>query len=291
MRPARLSFALPAGILSGKRKTLWIVILALSPLAYFGATKLEDRLPHAPRPVMVSKDEMTVRATAFARTLGVDATGWKSSATVNAHPTVARVFEHRRVPALQEVVAPATVQVSLVGSQPGQWINVHLTPGGQVVEFLGPKPATKADAPNPDRLREIATQYLFHRLGASHPFHLQDPTVRNVDKRGWEQEFIWQSDIPGMPEGKIQFHVTAAGNQVVSESRSLDLDPAFLKSTKAKENPLETPLKIFKVLYFVGLGIYAIYRYIRRSLEKEVSHWPAIPMTAIVAAGGVLLFA
>ena len=43
-----------------KRQLVWIVLLALSPLAYFGATALEQRLPHQPRTRSMSR-EQTIR--------------------------------------------------------------------------------------------------------------------------------------------------------------------------------------------------------------------------------------
>ena len=39
------------------------------------------------------------------------------------------------------------------------------------------------------------------------------------------------------------------------------------------------------------MGIYAIYRYVRRSLEKEVSHWRTLLVTVIFAIAGAALFA
>jgi hypothetical protein len=287
MKPARLPFALSGGALSQRRKLLWIATLALSPLAYFGATALESRLPQAPRPVEVTRDVAVQRAVAFARTLDIDAHDWAVRPNVSTHDTVTNLFRKVRVPALDDVVAPSTIFVRMTGPKPDQWMTVDLTPSGRIVGYSGPKPRN-GDPVDEGRDRDVARQFLVQMLGPDHPFELGGATVAKTDKQGSEREFVWEAKIPGLPQGKLAFHVKTASGRVVSERRSVELDPAYEESLTTRK-PWKTPFVVFVAIYFVGLGIYSIYRYVRRSIEKEISHWRTLLVVVLFTIGGVLL--
>ena len=250
MKPARLPFALSGGALSQRRKLLWIAILALSPLAYFGATALESRLPQAPRPAEVTRDAAVERAVAFARTLDIDAHDWTSRPNATSHDTVTNLFRKMRVPALDDVVAPSTIFVRMTGPKPDQWMSVDLTPSGRVIGYSGPKPRDGGPV-DEGRDRDTARQFLVRLLAPDHPFELGEATVAKTDKQAREREFVWEAKIPGLPQGKLAFHVKTANGRVVSERRSVELDPAFEESL-ATHKASKTPLVIVEVIYFIG---------------------------------------
>jgi hypothetical protein len=290
MRSARLPFALSGGALSQRRSFLWIAILALSPFAWFGATELEYRLPRAPRPVEIARAEIVARAVEFARTVDVDARDWAARPTVQSHGTVAALFRKMSIPALEGVVAPATIRVRLTGPRANEWMTVELTPSGRAIDYQSAKPPRSPGAVDEGRVREIARQYLSRQLGPGQPFDLRDPTVRVTDKQAREREFLWEANVPGLPQGKVRFRIRTAGDRVVGDTRSLDLEPAFEKSL-ASSKPWKGPLGVVEAIYFVGLGIYSIYRYVKRSMEKEISHWRTLLVVIVFAIGGVVLFA
>lgn len=283
MRPTQLTLT-PGGA-SRRLRSVWIAVLALSPLAWFGATLLEDHFPHGRQFVSIGREQAIEQATGFAQTLGIDAHGWTPSTSAEPHKTVANLFRQVRPPALERIFAPATIDVTLTAPD-GRWITVHLSPDGRPMGFLEKTPP-KGPPVDEAAARAIAEDLLRRHLGPDNPFLLENPTTRSRDKQGWERESAWEAKIPGLPQSEVKFHVDVAGSQPISESFSLQLDPAS-KRLAGSTTTWEIVLAIAAVLAVTFLGVYAIVRYVRRSLEREVSHRRTILVVASFVLTGVL---
>jgi len=289
MRPTHLSL-MPGGASRGLRSA-WIATLALSPLAWFGATLLEDHLPHDRKFVSIGRDQAIERATDFAQTLGIDARAWTPATSAQAHKTVANLFRHVRPPALERVFAPATIDVTLTAPD-RRWIRVSLTPDGRAIGFVEKKPA-KGVLLNEAAARQIAEDFLRRRLGPDNPFLLENPATRSLDKDGWERESVWEAKVPGLPESpglppsKVKFHVDVAGDRAVSETFSLELDPAS-KRLAGSSSTWDIILGIAAGLSITGLAVYAIVRYVQRSFENEISHRRTLLVAASFVMSGVI---
>ena len=281
----------PGGSRSRGLRSAWIAILALSPLAYFGATLLEDRLPHERKFDSIGREQAIDLAHAFGQSLGIDARGWFAAASAESHSTVASLFQKVRPPSLQRVFAPATIDVSLT-SQDRRWVQVNLTPDGRVVGFATTKPKDKVPI-DEAAARAIAEDFLRRQLGPDNPFLLQNPTTRSFDKQGWERQFTWTANVPELPQSKVQFHVDVAGNRPVSETFNLQLDAASkrLAGSNSSNKTLDIILGIAVGLCFGGLGVYAIVRYVNRSIEREISHRRTILVAVSFAISGAVALA
>lgn len=294
MRSIHLPAAGPGGALSRGLHSAWMVILALSPLAYFGATLIEGRLPHDPKFTSVGLDNAIAAARSFAQGLGMDTRDWVAGSSITARNTTAAIFRYARVPAagmfpkaLERIAAPATVDVLLSGGTPRRWIRVNVTPAGRVIGFVTSPPERKGDPPAEATARGIAYDFLVHFLGSDSPFRLEDPKIRYADKQGWERDFYWSAEIPGLPRVKARFHVDLVGTQVISLTPSLQLDPAFQKQLQPS-GTWSTILGWTMGIYYFGFGLYTIYRYVRRSIEREVSHRRTLLVGLALLATGLI---
>ena len=283
MRPTPLTL-LPGGA-SRSLHSVWIAILALSPLAWYGATLLEDHFPHDRKFVSIGREQAVERATNFAQTLGVDARNWAPSISAESHKTVANLFRQVRLPALERIFAPATIDVTLTAPD-RRWITVNLSPDGRAIGFLEKTPPRETPPLDEPASRAIAEDLLRRYLGPDNPFLLENPSARSRDKQGWERESVWEATVPGLPQSKVKFHVNVAGNQPVSESFSLELDPAS-KRLAGSSSTWDIIRAIAAGLFIFGLGVYAIVRYVQRSLEKEISHRRTLLVVASFVLTGV----
>jgi len=289
MPPTRLPFDVPGAVLSRGRRSVWLAIVALSPLAWFGAAALENRLPHRTPASAIERDRAIDIARDFASGMHIDTSAWTVNVTPEDHETARDMEEATHASALARVTTPRTVEVKLSGPK-AAWIVVHLTTAGRVLGFDVSKPERGALEPLPyDRAREIAERYLRAQLGADSPFALRPSTIKQGDKTGWTRDFAWQAAVPGAP-ATATFHLEVTGDRVTGDSRTLKWDANSAQNTK-KPGPWRIIKIVFLAIFYCGFAIYGIVRYVRRSMEKEISHRRTAMVTACFMVAGTLLVA
>src|SRR5581483_378844 len=94
------------GGLWGGRRSVWIAILALSPLAYFGAARLERELKHHPRVGQIDKEKAIGLAKDFAHSLGIEAATWNASPATESNSIASKLLQRPSPPRLEGIVAP-----------------------------------------------------------------------------------------------------------------------------------------------------------------------------------------
>ena len=271
---------------SRARRYVWLAILALSPLAYFAATRIQDKLVPQTRFVSIHRQEAIAAARAFALGLHLDAQNWPAGTLSQGHKLYQALLRRQHPAALLRIAAPATIAVSLREPSGKHWITVNLTPDGRVTGFLTNRADHQGQPPGAQASKAAADAALRYMLGPGSPFVLSDPVAAKPGKQGWEREFDWQSPVPGMARGKADFHVATDGGQVYSASSSLKLDADYEHSLDP-ENPFEIAGAFFIVIYYMVLGSYALIRYVKRSMEKEISHFRTILLILIFLSVGL----
>jgi serine phosphatase RsbU (regulator of sigma subunit) len=290
MSTTRLPFDVSHGVLSRGRRYAWIAILALSPAAYFGAAALENRLPHQPK-ATIERERAIAIARQFAAGRLPDTAEWSPSVQSEDNDAIATALERTRTPGIDRIAAAKTVQVKLTAST-NRWITVHLTPAGRVVGFDSSKP-DKGSRPIPpeDGARTIAEQYLRAAIGSDSPFDLRPGTAKNNDKTGWRREFVWQAPLKTSPPAKATFRIEVTGDRVTGDSRSIKFDNNAGNALRSSMTPWRIAYIAVLVIFYVGFAIYAIVRYVRRSIEKEISHRRTLLVTAAFLVVGTVLVA
>jgi serine phosphatase RsbU (regulator of sigma subunit) len=286
MRPMHLTETSGDRLSHGLRSA-WVAILVLSPLAFLAATLLENKLPHEAKFTSIGREKAIEIATGFARTLDPDSQNWTPGTTVQRSSTTASLFRYAHPRSLERIFAPATIDVILSDEKVHRFVKVSLAPDGRVLGFVSTKPSVKDTPLEEPAARIIAEEFLRRRLGPDNPFRLENPTVHAQDKQAWDRDFVWEASAPELPQAKVRFHVDVAGNRVVSQSYALNLDPAL----QAKVSPgrtREIVLGVATALYFLLLGGYAIFRYVQRSIEREISHRRTLLVVAMFAISGVI---
>ncbi|MGA2131390.1 MAG: SpoIIE family protein phosphatase [Bryobacteraceae bacterium] len=256
---------------SRARRYGWLAILVFSPLAYLAATLLQNQLAPESKFVSIHRDQAVAIGRAFAAGLHMDARSWRDSTMPQSHKLMRALFQRQHPPALERVTAPTTITVALSAPARDRWIMVDVTPQGRVVGFVADKPKHAGAPPDEPSAKALAETTLRSMLGPDTPFVLSGPTVGAPDPQHWEREFDWKSPIPGLTRTKANFHVRTDGLQVVTLGSSVELDPDLEQSLRT--NPaIEITLGIFIAICYTALGAFALVRYIKRSLEKEISH-------------------
>ncbi len=264
MQPVR-SFSLRS------RQTLWIAVLASSPLAYLGAIWFESQLPNRTA-VTFHRDDATQAVTRFAATRHIDTTGWRASLGLNVtYKDLAIVLRAVPSPLLETVASPLPIQVLLQSPDGSRWLRASVTSRGQVIGFQQSDPATNTNPVDEAAARSIAETTLRNRLGPNSPFVLEYKNVRASDKQGQRRTFTWQARLPEQPEVKLEFFVQVFFDRVVSEGAEVTFDEGYVKRLRPFRS-WTNALGIAGAIYIAILGIYALVRYIRRATEKEVSH-------------------
>jgi len=290
MPTTRLPFDVSRGVLSRGRRYAWIAILALSPAAYFGAAALESRLPHQAK-AAIERDRAIAIARQFANRIRPDSADWTASVQPEDNDQNAAALEKMRVRGIDRIAAAKTIQVKFSATTE-RWIIVHLTPAGRVVGFgsTGPEKGSRP-IPSEERARAIAEQYLRTSLGADAPFELRPAPAKNTDQTGWQRQFSWQAALQSSPHATATFRVYMTGDQITGDNRTVKFDADAGKAIRSGMTPWRIGYVAVLVIFYVGFAIYAIVRYVRRSIEKEISHRRTLLVTAAFLVVGTMLVA
>lgn len=274
-----------------KRQVAWIVILGLSPLAYFGAAAIEERLPHQASTAAVSREQALASGRAFAASLHTDVSGWKYGITTSDDSRIGRLLDRTHPPAIDSVAAPTVIETHF-GRSARDWVIVTERPDGEVLGFRSSKPDKAGQPIDEAKARGIAEQYLRERLGAGSPLRLNDSRVTaGSDNGGWIRHFTWEFPIDGLPQATAKVAIEIAGDRIVSERRSADFQPDFRKTLSEPKGRWADARKIGTVVLFALFAIYAVVRYVQRSLEKEISHRRTLMVIgAFVVVGCAMMF-
>jgi hypothetical protein len=291
MTKTRLPFDVSHGVLSGGRRYAWIAILALSPAAYFGAAALENRLPHQPKANTIERDRAIALARQFAAGVRPESAQWPPSVQGDDDDPVSKVLEAKHTPGIDRVHAAKTIRVKLTGTT-NRWITVELTPAGRVVGFESSKP-DKGSRPilSEEAARAVAEQYLSGVIGPDPPFALRPAPAKNTDASGWRRQFAWQASLKSSPPATATFRIDITGDRVTGDGRSLKLDASAGDVVRSGNTPWRIAYIVVLAVFYVGFAIYAIVRYVRRSIEKEISHRRTLLVTAAFLVVGTVLVA
>jgi predicted membrane protein len=274
----------------------WAVFLIVGPLAYFGGSLLEER-GMGRNAMVVSVDRDGARATAqqFAAARGFDTTNWGAYASIDPSENLLAYYRLHGEAAAQAArsFSPAvTARVLLAGPNPER-AQVFLNESGHVTSF----DFTHVTAATQGALLPVDQAEAVARASAETIPHLAEvlslgkPDVDSLDKTGAGcRQFTWHatSQLPG-----ISFSVVTAvcGSKPVSQAVNATVDSYYASVHWGRA---ARPLKLLKAIYALYLTIvivYSLYRYARRSMEREVSHMRTLVLALVVGLAMLVNFA
>jgi serine phosphatase RsbU (regulator of sigma subunit) len=310
---AWLEELLPYAMLSPRRRIWWLLFFALFPLAYLGGVWLEVKEESTAR-IAGAEDRGSSIETAqkFAESKGIAVHGWHRYVVVETHDDLLAYYGDAKRPdlAADRNLAPARVITVLFRSpdQKGDF-RVYLSLTGQVTGFdMGKFPSAQdthvtvngvtinstssefskdrakdnaATQANP-AIEAIARRFLdansaltdFLKPGSA-------ASVRTNEDDPQRTDVIWDASPPNHKEITFSITVSVRDSRVIAEHITAGLDEDYIRSALPKKSRFsETLLGIYS-LFLTFSAFYAMYRYAKRTLQKEVSHARTIVVAAL----------
>ncbi len=273
----------------------WLAVgmLALAPVAYVGAMAIERALPERIGIATIDEAEAVRIATEVASSRQIDTQGWESLVATQNDDKLALLFRKARPASLEGLAAPSTLRVQLQTGNGDRWFRVTLTPQGRVLGFQESKPKEPVGT-DAGAARALAEQAMDAWVGSNAALHLEYREPKS-SQEGQDRTFTWRApvglrEVPGLPKATATFRVDMYGNRVVGERSSVTPGSDLLERLNPGSGWL-TLLKTLAWIYIISLGVYSIVRYVRRSIDKEISHQRTLlAAVAFVLTSALLVF-
>jgi serine phosphatase RsbU (regulator of sigma subunit) len=309
---------LPREVLTPHNRILWLLFFMLFPLAYVGGVILELHGEKQARIEGAQDRASAIRiAGQFAVSKGFDVTGWHEYAVASTHDNLLAYYESSKQPEVlaASLVAPAReLQVLFRSGDLSHDFRVYLSMTGQVTGYAFGKSSkgergdtddesgfhVKDDSSDEDDARSAAetgsdreAEAVARRaLSANAALHqlvkLGAAKVRMNAGDAMQREVIWDEQPKGA--SGLTLHITASvrDSQVVGVHVS---GGAGERSARRKAM-LSIAFNTIYGFFLAFCAIYAIYRYAKRTLQKEVSHLRALVVASLFAVSyGTMAYA
>ncbi len=294
---------LPYSMVSVRTRVWWLLFFALFPLAYLGGVWLEVKEESTARIAGAQDRDSSIRiAQTFAESKGFSAGGWHRYVIVETHDDLLAYYgdAKRADLAAGRSLAPARVvtvlfrspdqkhefraYLSLSGQVTGfdmgqvsAGLDAHIRVGGVTVnstasESSKDRAKDNAGTPADKSAEDIARRYFeanstltrFLTLGrAGITTNSDDPLRTDVN---------W--DAHPANHNEITFHISASlrDQKVIAEKITASVDEDYTRTAVRKKSHFPEILLGIYSIFLTFSAFYAIYRYAKRTLQKEVSH-------------------
>ncbi len=274
----------------------WVAFLIVGPLAYVGGSILERG--HAVSDLTrISIDRQGAIATAqeFAAGRGLDTTGWTGYVSLDPSDDLLGYYRlHRDAAGLaaRSLAPPASARVILL-SHTGDRARVLLDASGRVTGYDFSHAAALTGSPlAPEQAAlEAARDSVAGLPGLTRLFTLGRPSIDGQPKIGKGcRNYVWHPTSSALPGMSFEVISTVCGTTPVRNTVEATVQPSYVKAHWGRAL---RPLRVLQVIYglFMTLVIiYSIYRYVRRTMEREISHPRTIAIALLVGLTMMLNF-
>ena len=288
---------LPGSFPTARNRILWSIFLVLFPLAFVGGVLLiraEERSNQMAS--YVDRDGATAAAVRFAASQGIAAVDWNRYVTIETNDTLLsyyRVRQGRRIPAERGLLPARQVQVVLRAAGGKREVRVWLSLSGRVVQYeenesLDAPTSNKAESLTKEQEASMA-QRAVAQSGLSDVFSLEGPGA--VSENEGRPEVAW--DVHPFDQPELTCHVVVGihNGRVVSQKIKTSVDNEYAGAHLQHAARYPSVFNGIFIFYLVLGAFYAIYRYARRSLQKEVSHLRSIVVAVVFSVSfGILSY-
>lgn len=239
--------------------------------------------------VDTDRDRAIAASREFLKTQGVDTTGWEALA--GTFPDIALYRYVRSKPSAERMRLRATVPISPVevmfrSPNGRRRASVTLSFDNKVKGYDLTAADLKIPAGDPsyDEAMRFAEQVLNSDPQMAENFGLSHPEVANLDRTamGVTRKYTWHAPLREAPEVDAEFSVAVRNGHVLSRSYRGKLDPALARRLGRSESFLDIFGDIW-LMFVISVAIYSVITYVRRAMQKEVSHSRMILIAILIS--------
>lgn len=275
----------------------WIVFFLLFPLAYVGGTLLHQRNVLTNFSTMrMDRGAAIATARQFLSERGIDDTSWRAYATVDPSEKLVAYFRMHRDKAAQQAqsfAVPVKAHILLV-SGTGDLAEVILDPSLRVAgyDFTRVKSATSGAPVDASKAAAIAADAATQIPNLTSVLSLGTPETGTLEhvEGGNCRSFTWNAATPNLPALKFNINTAVCGTRPVREMVKTTLDSDYAKEHALGTNTAIDILIIVYSVYVAIVVLYSLYRYARRSFEREVSHTRTLLLGALISTAMIASF-
>ena len=310
MSAAWLEDLLPDSMLSPRTRICWVLFFLLFPLAYVGAVAFQIAEERPARIDGATDRTASIKAAeTFAFAQGVNVAGWKAYVVAETNDHLLTYYDSSKqlqIVALRSLVPAREVQVLFRSPDLTRDFNVYLSLTGSVtgydfgksaasrkgstrlgggIEINSTSTASDEDAGPAKEVQNQGAEAIARRTLEGNPALASlvtlGPAKANVnDDDPMRSDVEWDASPPGRKEITLHIKASVRDSQMVRMRVEAAIDKDYAKANLGKGSRLPA---FFNGAYycFLAFGVVdALYRYAKRTLQKEVSH----ARTLVVAA-------
>ncbi|HEV2706867.1 MAG TPA: SpoIIE family protein phosphatase [Pyrinomonadaceae bacterium] len=257
---------------------MWALFIALSPLAYVASgVFVSQNNPAVHFKFPLDRADAVREATRYASSLGYDTGRWTNGVRVEANNDRYYYYlMHAGAEAdrLSRVIPSARVHVIFLSPDKREILEVFLRPDGHVLGYdYEPSPTAEIADPGEEESKRVASEAyeaLRREAGLTNsvePTPSEERKFNRVTRR-----YRWQLPHDSLPHLKVNIAVAVVGGQITEQSLSTEIDSKYTQSRFVNRNIWPRVATVIYVIFLLVVCIYGLYRYVRRTLQKEVPH-------------------
>jgi serine phosphatase RsbU (regulator of sigma subunit) len=287
---------LPEAILIKKTRWVWIVMLALSPLAYLAGTFLLYKYdPNLKAGFTIDRRSATEAAARFGASKGIDVSGWDSLCRVKTIDNLLfyyRLDKGRELDIARSLAPEIALGVRLKSPDHLETLEVELGPDGRPLGytryFSMQREVGAIDEPAARRLAVEAIKSRLARHGVTADIV---PILEEKAETGSViRTYTWKWPLTTIPELTVSSEISLRGGVLTGDIVKADVDAAFAKSRLNSKSTLKTIFTVAYVILIVAGVILGLYRFVQRVKQQEISY-SRIALVGTIFAAGLALFA
>src|SRR5882672_10482062 len=280
----------PEIMLIKKTRWVWILLLALSPLAYMlGASLIFKYDPNLNAGFTIDRKSAIEAAARFAVSKGIDVTGWDSLCRVGYTNDLLfyyRLDKGKESQIARSLAPEVVVDIRFKSPDHLESLEVELGPDGRALGYTRNFSEQRQAGATPEpAARQLAAEAVKSRLA-------QEGITSDVDLKLDEnartgavlRKYVWKWPLTTIPELTVNSEVSFRGDVLVSDRVKVDIDSTFAKSKLHGGS-------VLKIVFIIAYGLliafvlsFSIYRFVQRVKQKEISSSRIALVTVVFAS-------
>jgi serine phosphatase RsbU (regulator of sigma subunit) len=286
---------LPETILIKKTRWVWIVLLALSPLAYLAGSSLIFKYdPNLKAGFKIDRRAAIEAAARFAASKGIDVTGWKSLCRVQTENDLLfyyRLDKGGEGQIARQLAPEVVVGVRFRSPDSLESLEVQLGPDGRALGYTRNfSRQREVGAVAEPEARRMAVEAVKARLAQYGVTAEVDPTLEEKAETGAViRKYTWKWPLTSIPELTVKSELSFRGGVLAGDTVKAQVDSTFARGDLNSRSILKIVFGVTYGLLIAAVLIFGLYRFVQRVKQKEISY-SRIALVTVVFASVLALY-